>query len=75
MRANSSELVFLPAFLRVNNIRRARLEVVSAAVRAPHGFPQLVQGAQVEHKRLLVGEDFIAELAHHLQADKDDIYM
>ena len=50
-------------------IRRSRLKIVFAAVRAPDRLAKLVHGALVEHEVFLIGEDLVAELASHLKAD------
>ena len=47
-------------------IRRRRLEVVFAAVLTRHGITDLVHGAQVENKNMLLFEHLAAELANQL---------
>ena len=43
-------------------------KIIFAAAGTLDWFADLVYGAQVEDERRLLGEDFPAELAHHLQA-------
>ena len=71
---NSRVHALLLAFPHVNKVGRARLEVIFTAMRTPHGFTDLMQGAQVEDKSLFVGEDLVTERTHHLQAAKKTTY-
>ena len=44
--------------------------VILATVGAAHGIADLVHGAQVKNKALFLFEDFVANLANHLNIQR-----
>ena len=70
MRCCSCILRF--AAFDVTVVHSVRHDVIFAAVRTRNRLADFMHGTQVKHERLLLFEDLVAELAHHLQTEAEN---